>query len=296
MTKMSDFSENFFSQNGEDGILHEILRRFSSSRQELTEYFVEFGAWDGIKFSNTWNLALKSAWRGLYIEADPHKFQELVHNCASLEGRVVGINQYVRSGGEREKKKGGGNSLDEILTVHHVPEDFGVLSVDIDGNDFHVWKSLKRFNPTVVIVEFNFTIPETVNYVQEDNARINIGNSYLAFMGLAKEKGYFLAGATNTNLIFIRDVYKFMFDDLEKVEVPFLKPVYVWSGYDGSLQMSDTFTLQWHPIYVLNGGLQILPRLIRKYPSSYNFLDKIFFEIVKIRWRITNRLLKAKVD
>jgi hypothetical protein len=285
MASLSDFAENYFSENGEDGIILEMLRRISHSKQNIEDYFVEFGAWDGIKFSNTWNLAVRRMWNGLYIEGDKSKFNELVKNCRSHEGRVTAVNRFVNSGG--------GGSLENILREHSVPKNFGVLSIDVDGNDFHIWKSLEEFVPTIVLIEFNFTIPESIYYVQPNKGSTNIGNSSLALISLAKTKGYFLAGATRTNLIFILNDFHDMFEDLEPVEIPVLNPVYLWSGYDGSVHLSDTFTLQWHPLYILNGGFQVLPKALRKFSSNYNFLEKMVFKLVKFCWRVANRFVRS---
>ena len=51
------YKKNFYSQNGEDGIVLEILKRLKLNLRN--KWCCEFGAWDGIHGSNTFNLIKK---------------------------------------------------------------------------------------------------------------------------------------------------------------------------------------------------------------------------------------------
>ena len=61
------FKKNIYSQNGEDGIIEEILKRLAKS---LDKNFCEFGAWDGIHLSNCYNLIQSQSYKGLFIEGN----------------------------------------------------------------------------------------------------------------------------------------------------------------------------------------------------------------------------------
>jgi len=63
---------------------------------------------------------------------------------------VTASNTFVKIEGE--------NSLDSILTRHSVPERFDLLSVDIDGDDYYIFKSLKKFTPRVSSVRLGFCV------------------------------------------------------------------------------------------------------------------------------------------
>lgn len=291
MATLVGFEKNFFSENGEDGILFEIFQRIGraaiiseksdNSIHWTLDFFCEFGAWDGKSFSNSWNLASKSNWGGLFIESDKKKFSSLLNNCKELHGDISCQNVVVDSEGI--------NSLDNILAQNRVPRYFALLSIDIDGNDFHVWKSLDSHFPAVVVIEYNFTIPIGVFFTQENRQGVSIGSSASSLRQLGSEKGYILVAATKTNLIFVRNEFSSLFDVLEDELIPVSAPVHVWTGYDGSLHFSETITLQWHPIYIKDGVIQVLPKYIRQFSANYNFVQILLFRLIRFYWRFRNR-------
>ena len=84
MQNLGEFKKNNFSQFGEDGIISEILKRIDSvlPNSALNMWCVEFGAWDGISGSNTYNLISNFGYRGVLIEPDKTKFIGLLSNLA----------------------------------------------------------------------------------------------------------------------------------------------------------------------------------------------------------------------
>jgi len=204
MIDLLKFRKDKYSQNGEDGILEYI---FSIIKPNKTGYFVEFGAWDGKYFSNTFNLVEKG-WSGLYIESDRNKFDDLIKNLESHKERVVGLNCYVDVEGE--------NSLDNILKRENVKIDFDILSIDVDGMDYYIWESLKDYNPKVVIIEINSSIP--VGHEQLHNIKKSEqGSSYTSTINLGISKNYKPICHTG-NLIFLRN--DIPFDDTELYKIP----------------------------------------------------------------------------
>ena len=77
------------------------------------------------------------------------------------------------------------------------------MSIDIDGNDYEVWRDLNYFEPILVIIEYNQTIPSSVEYV-DSNGDSFMGSSCLSLYNLAKQKGYELICCTGTNCFFIK--------------------------------------------------------------------------------------------
>ncbi len=127
-----------FSQNGEDGVIDALVRALNSSK-----FFVEFGVGDGWS-CNTRLLAEVREWRGLYIEVDTDDFNLLGHRYRFSES-VTCLNAAVTP-----------ENVSEIFRAHSVPDRFGVLSIDIDGQDIWVWKALsEEFRPDIVVIEFN---------------------------------------------------------------------------------------------------------------------------------------------
>ena len=182
---------NVYSQHGEDGIVEWIVSRIGPGSKTC----VEFGAWDGRNLSNTFNLVAHHGWKAVYIEADPEKFSALRKTAEAYPG-ITPVQSLVTSSGE--------TALDAVLRRSGVPEEFDILSIDIDGNDYDVWEASARYRPRLVIVEFNATFPRGFSYVDR-GGRGFIGSSAAAFAALAARKGYGLLGRTETNLFFLRD-------------------------------------------------------------------------------------------
>jgi hypothetical protein len=132
---LSSHARDEFSQNGEDGILERIFELLGVSEG----WCIEFGAWDGVHLSNTRNLIQNHGWQAVLIEADPVKFEDLKNNARSFAG-VTCLNRLVGFDPP--------DDLDAILARREVPDDLDLLSVDVDGNDFHIWESLRKYRPS----------------------------------------------------------------------------------------------------------------------------------------------------
>jgi hypothetical protein len=260
MAWYQDLQSNVFSQYGEDGILAEIFRRFGIS----SGYFVEFGAWDGIKYSNTYNLLKNGGWSGVYIEGDRERYADLLRNIPQSD--VIKICEFVAVDGA--------SSLDNILARHNVADNITLLSIDIDSDDYAVWEGVLRYSPTVVIVEYNPTIPLDVDYIQPRGA--TIGNSAKAIARLGASKGYELVAATLTNLIFVRNTafqaLKIEKTTLEELIEPDLR-FRLFYGYDGSLVHAGPARFKGNPWQ--KGLPGQVPKLFRYYGSRGKWRDTL---------------------
>ncbi|HEB91470.1 MAG TPA: hypothetical protein ENI85_17985 [Deltaproteobacteria bacterium] len=182
-------AESRFSQGGEDGVLLHLFARIGTA----CRYFVEFGAWDGQHLSNTANLRLNHGWTGLLMEDSDRADGDLV----------------------RRERVDAGN-VESLFRRHGVPTEFDLLSIDIDGNDYWVWKAIRTFSPRVVIVEYNIffrpgmakTIAYDADHVWDKKGYGRYhGASLAAFERLGREKGYVLAYTEPycPNAIFVRE-------------------------------------------------------------------------------------------
>lgn len=184
------YAKNVYSQNGEDGILEEILRRINITNG----YVCEFGAWDGKHFSNTFNL-IEKGFRGVYIEGDKDKYKDLLLTCKDYPN-IIPINAYVEHNDTV-------NSLDNLLKSTDIPIDFDVLSIDIDSFDYQVWKSLKLYKPKIVIIEINSGVmTNDENHIHTPNIYQGTGFRPMYILGI--EKGYKFVLHTG-NMIFVRN-------------------------------------------------------------------------------------------
>ena len=206
MKSLSEFSHVGYSQSGEEGIIAEILRRIGIEQG----WFVEFGAVDGKRMSNTFALVQKG-WSGLYIEGNPVDADALLSTARSCP-KVRALTCYVTCEP--------GHDLDTYLRATGVPDDLDLLSIDIDGNDYWVWKS-SQWRPKVVVIEYNchhdITVSKSVVY-DPDPRQGWTGNDYYgasakALVDLGQSKGYVLIyNHTDTNLFFVRAEFAALFE------------------------------------------------------------------------------------
>lgn len=181
--------KQYYSQRGEEGIIETILNLIEAD----DKWCVEFGAWDGITGSNSFYFIKEYHFNSVLIEGDPKKFVYLQENMKPYNS--ICIDKYISFEGE--------NRLDAILESTPLPQNFSLLSIDIDGNDYHVWESLKNYRPKCIIIEFNPSISNEIDFVQEKDMSVNQGCSPSALVKLGKVKGYELVASNLNNLFFV---------------------------------------------------------------------------------------------
>lgn len=196
--RLIDSSLNIYSQFGEDGIVKKIFEIMGTT----SKIAVEFGAWDGFHLSNTaalWSTDI--SWKGVLIEGDKERFKELKRNTAFFN--VLAINEWVGINQD--------DCLEAILEQYGITQTIDLLSIDVDGNDYHIFNSLKTMRPRLIICEYNPTIPVTYDVYAPYCADNNFGQSVGALNRIAQKKGYALVALTVTNAFYIlqEDFYKF---------------------------------------------------------------------------------------
>ena len=87
------YKKNYYSQAGEDGVLLELLKRLKIKKNQLN-WCCEFGAWDGVHGSNTFNLVKNFNYNAVYIEGDKNKFKDLLKTKEKYP-RILAFNNYV---------------------------------------------------------------------------------------------------------------------------------------------------------------------------------------------------------
>ena len=103
------------------------------------------------------------------------------------------------------------NNVNKIFKNLNVPYNFGLLSIDIDGDDYWVWKSLTNYRPVIVILETHPAIPNkyplSIIYGKSDPDYGYFGANLNAMAKLADRKGYYFATTVAHNAIFINKEY-----------------------------------------------------------------------------------------
>ena len=185
---LNKYAKNYFaSQNGEEGLLFEIL-----SRLDLASGFcVEAGGSNGMFCSNTALLLKSQGWRGLFVEYNWNLHLESKSNWAD--------NPNVR----HQCSKVDGDNINAF-----VKDDCDLLSLDTDGLDYEIWAGLKA-KPKIVIIEIDSSIPPGV-LTRDDG----LACTYEHTVRLGLAKGYFLLVHTG-NLIFIDNKYRKLFPEVK---------------------------------------------------------------------------------
>lgn len=188
MYKLTNYENDIYSQFGEDGIISQIFMEIGTSSPPTC---VEFGAGDGVTCSNTAMLWRNNGWEATLIESNEGEYAKLCDNAKSLN--VLPLLRHVRSKGE--------DSLDVLA-----PGEHDLVVIDVDGDDYWIWKYMESRH-RVVCIEFNPTVPPHLSLYQTEGASesMGFGASLAAFDGLALEKGYKFVGATYCNAFFVRD-------------------------------------------------------------------------------------------
>lgn len=208
------------SQNGEDGIIEFIFSKIGTTNK----FSVEFGVGNGFE-SNTTYLLEKKGWKGLmmdYGSDEKIKTENLIKK--GLYYRKFGIkyclqkgikflkktmDQYKRSRCfqyDIKKEKVTAENIEKLFQKYNVPKNFDLLSIDIDFNDYWVWKAITNYHPNVVIIEYNSSLPPTESrVVPYDSEAVWDGTNYfgaslLALQNLGNTKGYTLLGCDSNGV------------------------------------------------------------------------------------------------
>ena len=219
MCELRQFERRVYSQHGEDGIIAEILRRTG-----IWGLAVELGSHH--LFGNCYLLA-EQEWPVLFVDRDFDHLQKLMRkiNGASVSYKLVHV------------------SVDNANLV--IPTDTVFLSIDIDGNDYWIWRALKC-RPAVVVIEFNvYHAPPSCRAIEYEPDFAWDGTSYFgaslsAMERLGKSKGYVLV-ATDTeqsNAYFVRRDFA---DRFEAVTVGELWYVPTWTPLESRRPMIELF-------------------------------------------------------
>lgn len=180
-----------YSKLGEDGMILHIFSKIGVTNRR----FVEFGIQDGQE-CNTANLSLNFGWQGILVDAK----KEFVESAKSYyrhklgkDCRVKPVHCFVTA-----------ENINKLLLDNGVEGEIDLLSIDIDGNDYWVWRAIQVIHPRLVIMEYNASFglkPITIKYNQGFYYRktfrenpLYFGASLTALKKLANSKGYILVG------------------------------------------------------------------------------------------------------
>jgi len=191
-----------YSQWGDDGII-QFLVNYLDIKNKV---FVEFGVESYIE-ANTRYLLINDNWSGLVIDGSDAHIESIKNDEIYWKYDLNAISYFINSSNINHIIKNLGNISGEI----------GLLHIDIDGNDYWVWKEINVIDPIIVIVEYNsffgaekpLTIPYDPNFqrTKAHYSDLYYGTSLLSLCDLAEEKGYSFIGSNSAgnNAYFVKN-------------------------------------------------------------------------------------------
>lgn len=202
-----------FSQWGEDGILQHLLRHVPISKK----IFVEFGV-ETYTEANTRFLLVDGNWSGLVIDGSIKNIEHIKSDDLYWRYNLKAEHAFIT----REDING-------LISRNGISGEIGLLSIDIDGNDYWVWEAIKCIVPSIVVIEYSsrfgpskaVTVPYQADFLRSKAHYSNIyyGASLAALCLLGKRKGYSFVGCNmaGNNAFFVRA-------DLRPDSLPELSP------------------------------------------------------------------------
>ena len=295
-TGLIQYANDNTSQNGEDGIIAKIFEMIHSADDDESQssassyHCVDIGAWDGKHLSNSYSLLVNpsssaddpassaisvSKWRGILIEADQERYQELAELHRPLGNTCVNTTVTCNDGSTTTDHS---TTLPSILKTHSpgLPKDFDFLSIDVDGPDywllFDLLKSSEGYKPKVICIEANPTVPNDLIYIPPRSNTIRHGASLAALVELAERYDYVLVETTIYNAFFVtKELYLEKFQKLvPDTSIETLHEVTMGTDlyqlYDGTLKLWGCKKLLWHRQTINEDDIQVLKHTERSFP------------------------------
>ncbi len=193
-----------FSQWGEDGIIQFLLNHIKIERQ----IFVEFGV-ENYTESNTRFLLSNNNWAGLVIDGSEENINFIKQDPIYWQHNLKAVHAFIDK-----------DNINHLIAENGIKGEIGLLSIDIDGNDYWIWQAIDVVNPAIVIVEYNYrfgkdkavTIPYDEKFIRDQAhySMIYYGASLKALYLLAQKKGYIFIGCNSAgnNAFFVRQDLK----------------------------------------------------------------------------------------
>ena len=202
-SRIEDIEFKIFSQFGDDGIIQYLIHKLEIEDKYFN--FIEFGVENYLE-SNTRFLLFNSNWSGLILDSSEKNINQIKNSNFFWKYNLEAKSCFV----DRD-------NINNIINDSKIDKNsIGILSIDIDGNDYWVWKEIKIIDPLIVIIEFNsvfgfsekISIPYKKNFSRTEAHHSNLfwGASLEALKYLGQQKGYefFSTNSSGNNAYFIK--------------------------------------------------------------------------------------------
>lgn len=229
---LHDSEFKVFSQFGDDGILQYLIHQVHP--EEHT--FIEFGV-QSYEEANTRFLLMNDNWSGLIIDGDLQTMAALPKNEIYWRYDLTAVGAFITC-----------ENINHLFADNGYSGEIGLLSIDVDGNDYWIWAAIQAVRPVIVTVEYNsvfgadhaITIPYDPDFHRAEAHASNLywGASLRALCLLAEKKGYALVGCNSAgnNAHFVRK------DKVGDIPVKTVVQGYVESKFRESRDKSGNLT------------------------------------------------------
>ena len=200
ISSLKEVEFRVFSEWGEDGIIQYLVNNI----EIRNKVFVEFGVQD-YKESNTRFLLINNLWTGLVIDSDENYISEITKDDIYIRYDLTAKNAFITK-----------ENINELISTSEISGEIGLLSIDIDGNDYWVWEAINVVDPAIVVCEYNglfgsiypVTVPYDPNFYRTKAHFSNLyfGASLPALVMLGEKKGYDFVGTNSagSNAFFVK--------------------------------------------------------------------------------------------
>lgn len=190
-TPLAECEFKVYSQFGEDGILQHLVTHVPISNKS----FVEFGVEDFTE-ANCRYLCEVEPWKGLVLDSDPELEKKIKSQALSFFRELNALTTFVTA-----------ENINQLLQKQGFIGNIGILSLDIDGNDYWVWKAITVAQPRIVVVEYNsiygpdkaVAVPYDPTFSRQTahTSWLYCGASLAALVHLGAKKGYSFVGSNS---------------------------------------------------------------------------------------------------
>lgn len=200
IASLSEVEFKVFSQFGDDGIIQWLVQEVALPSRT----FVEFGVEDYTE-SNTRFLMMSDNWSGLVIDGSPDNIDSIRRSGYYWRHQLQAQAAFVDA-----------DNINGLLTSANLGREIGLLHIDIDGNDYWIWKAIDAVVPAIVVLEYNavfgadraITVPydRAFRRTAAHFSNLYFGASLQALRKLSESRGYLFIGCNSAgnNAYFVR--------------------------------------------------------------------------------------------
>lgn len=198
--EINDLELKIFSQFGEDGLINFLINNINIKNKK----FIEFGV-ENYEEANTRFLLENNGWSGLIFDSSKDNVEYIKKQNYYWKNDLTVHCEFITK-----------ENINRLFSTNNYEGEIGLLSIDIDGNDYWVWQGIDTMEPSIVIIEYNsrlgieksYVVPYEKNFERKkaNYSMIYYGASLKALVKLGKKKGYELVhcNEAGNNAFFVK--------------------------------------------------------------------------------------------